>query len=366
MSLEEIRREINGLDEAIVRLLERRARAGREIGGLKKSRGLPLRDPEREREVLSRLRALSDGSLPPGSLDRIYRAIIAETLSMQEWEASRTRGTDCGPDDERKRDVSAVVLENVRVAPGFHRMRLGAARLAGAFRPGQFFQMRFSADAGGPFLRRPFAPSAFHEDGFSFVYAVVGSGTRAMALLGAGARVHVLAPLGNGYRLPDPGSRALLLGGGCGAPSLAPLAERLRADGCHVTVLLGARAADALLEQETFGKAANRLVVSTDDGSRGCRGTVVDAFRRERDDIGRPDRVYACGPLPMLRAAAELAAELGAPCQVSLEERMACGFGACMGCAVPVRSGAGASVFRRVCHDGPVFDAEALAWDEMR
>lgn len=362
MSLDVIRDTINNLDEAIIHLLDRRARAGREIGELKRKLGLPLRNEDREREVLLRLRSLSDGSLPPSSLDRIYRAIMAETLAMQREDGRAPAHCD-GP--VHKRDFAAEVLENKEVAPGFYRMRLRAGELTGVFQPGQFFQIRVGGTTDGLFLRRPFAPSQLHDDGISFVYAVVGSGTETMTKIAAGSEVAALAPLGGAYRLPDGNIRTLLIGGGCGAPSLAPLAGALRERGHHVAALLGARTSTVLLEHETFAKLANRLIIATDDGSGGCRGTVIDAFRRERESVGAVDAMFACGPVPMLRAAAALAEELGVPCQVSLEERMACGFGACMGCVVPVRAG-GDTVYRRVCHDGPVFDSRDLAWDQMR
>lgn len=361
MSIEETREKIDGLDEAIVHLLDERAAAGREIARQKKALGLPLRNPGRENEVIERLLKLSNGSMPPRSLENIYRAVMAETLALQS-EADTCRGHSA---DGTKRDILAEVMENAQAAPGFYRMRLKAPELAGAFKPGQFFQLRIGGWGNGLFLRRPFAPSENTNDGLSFYYAVVGAGTSRMTALRTGDTVKLLAPLGNSYRLPPPGSNALLMGGGCGAPSLAPLARALREAGSKTTVLLGARTSEVLLDQQSFHRVADRLIIATDDGSHGCHGNVVDAFRRERENIGKMDRIYACGPLPMLRAAAQLARELDVPCQVSLEERMACGFGACMGCVVPVRDGKGGTKFRRVCHDGPVFDAEELAWEEM-
>jgi dihydroorotate dehydrogenase electron transfer subunit len=324
---------------------------------------MPLHNPGREEKVLERLRRLSDGSMPAGAIDRIYRVIMQETLNLQ----TARRSDGACPGHAAKRDVEAVVADNVPVAPGSYRMRVRGPGLAGAFTPGQFFQIRIEDGADGLFLRRPFAPSAYTGDGLEFVYAVVGAGTRRLAALKAGAAVRVLAPLGNAFTPAPSGSRAVLLGGGLGAPSLAPLAGMLREGGAAVSVFLGARSAELLLEQEAFARACDRLVLATDDGSRGWRGTGVEAFRAHRAECGRIDRMYAIGPVPMLRAVAALAAEEGIACEVSLEERMACGFGACMGCAVPVRSeaGSGSSVFRRVCHDGPVFDAATLAWEEI-
>lgn len=364
MSLDEARTKIDRIDAEIIRLLDERAGVGREIGEIKRRLDLPPHNPGREHQVIQRLLALSDGSMPARSLAGIYRVIMAETLALQTEKASAVH---CGGHDGAgKRDVVATVVENVEAAPGFRRMRLLTPELAEVFAPGQFFQIRVGGTGSAFFLRRPFAPAENTSDGLAFYYAVVGGGTRALADLQAGATVGVLAPLGNAYSLTEAGTSVLLAGGGCGAPSLAPLARALRARGVRTTVLLGARTSSVLLDQETFGHVADRLIIATDDGSMGCRGTVVDACRIAREDVGAFDRIYACGPLPMLRAVAGLAREHGVACEVSLEERMACGFGACMGCVVPVLTGDAASAFRRVCHDGPVFDSSLLAWDEMR
>ena len=362
MPLSEIRKRIDALDAEIVRLLDKRAKAGREAADAKKERGLPLRNPEREREVLERLVALSNGSMPAPRLQRIYRTIIDETLGLEEDDA-----TFC-PGPAGKQDVAAKILENVEIAPGFYRMRLRTPELVGAFQPGQFFQLRIDAAAEFPFLRRPFAPCAYEPDGFSFVYAVVGDGTKRMSLLTRGDEVGVLAPLGNAFTLLPGGTSALLLGGGCGAPSLAPLAKRLQSGMVRTTVVIGARSACALIGDDSCADCCDRLIVATDDGSKGCRGNVIEAYRQEAGNLPKIDRIYACGPIPMLRGAAALAEELGVDCEVSLEERMACGFGACVGCAVPVidEKAADGFAYRKVCHDGPVFNAGVLAWDRMR
>ncbi len=366
MSLEEARRKINDIDAGLVRLLDERARIGREIGAIKAREHIPAFQPGRETRVLDRLRELSDGGMPPESLERIFRAVMRETLALQGAPAALPAGAGAcpGPAAGGKIDAPAEVAENVETAPGFRRMRLRCPALAGAFRPGQFFQLRVGG--GDLFLRRPFAPSEYTADGLVFVYALAGKGTERMAALSPGDRVSVLAPLGNGYSVPPGVRSALLVGGGCGGPSLAPLAESLRASGVRTTAVLGARTAATLLERGLFERAADRLVLATDDGSLGVRGTVVDAYRR--GGSAEPvDAVYACGPVPMLRAVGALARELGVrQCEVSLEERMACGFGACMGCVVAVRAEEGGFAYRRVCHDGPVFNAEALAWEEMR
>ncbi|MCC8167258.1 MAG: chorismate mutase [Planctomycetes bacterium] len=365
MSLDEARRDIDRVDAEIIRLLDERGRIGRRIGRLKRELDLPLHQPGREADVIARRIAQSDGSFPPESIAAVYRIIMAETLALQTKPvAAGGKDEACpGPAAAGKRDVVAVVRENAEVAPGYYRMRLQARDLAGLFRPGQFFQITAgAADSAGPFLRRPFAPGEFFADGVSFYYAVVGVGTRRLAALGPGATVRVLAPLGNAFSLLDSGT-AVLIGGGCGVPSLAPLAHALKERGVRVVTIAGARTATAVLDHDLFKHSADRVIIATDDGSAGCPGTTVDAYRLEHGGFGPVDRIYALGPMPMLRGVAALADTADIDCEVSLEERMACGFGACMGCAVLVNTGDGQTAYRRVCHDGPVFNVKAIAWN---
>lgn len=358
MSLDELRKDIDKIDDEIVSLLNKRADVARDIGREKNRRGLPLRQPEREREVLDSLAARSNGAFSPSGLENVYRLIMTETLALQ------NRDAECAARRDGKNDIPATVTENRLAAPGFFRMRLEAPGLS--FRPGQFFQLRVPG-GDGLFLRRPFAPASVDDRGLTFFYAVVGRGTGRMSALRPGEEVGLLAPLGNAFTPLPAGSRALIVGGGCGAPSLATLSRSLKDAGVETTVIVGARTSSALLEIETFSRAADRLVLATDDGSEGCRGTVIDAYRLREAEISGADRIYGCGPLPMLRAAAKLAEETGADCEVSLEERMACGFGVCLGCAAPVRDEAsGGMTYRRVCHEGPVFNSRVLLWDSMR
>lgn len=357
MSLEELRQDIDRLDRRIVSLLDERAEVARRAAAEKMALGLPLRDSRREEEILRRLSSLSNGSMPASGLANIYRQVMAETLALEGCVGeSGSTGRPGG-----KLDIVAEVIENMETSPGYRRMRLRAPELAGVFSPGQFFQLRIASEAGGPFLRRPFAPSETLPDGFAFVYAVVGVGTRLMARLPSASRVGIVAPLGRGYTLLERGGEAILVGGGCGGPSLGPLAESLSRAGVGVTVVLGARSACHLLGRTYLEQHARKVIVATDDGSEGVEGTVVTALER-RLDSSPAGRIYACGPLPMLRAVAGIAASRGVACEVSLEERMACGFGACVGCVVETVAPDGTTVYRRVCHDGPVFDAAIIRW----
>lgn len=259
-----------------------------------------------------------------------------------------------------------TVRENREIASGFWRMSLAAPRLGASFRAGQFFQFQVESRGLTPLLRRPFAPAEYDATGFAFVYAVIGEGTQRMTALEPGARASVLGPLGRGYVLPAPSGRALLVGGGCGVPSLRPLAAALARQQTEVYAAIGARTACAVLEKEELKHHAMLLALATDDGSTGHHGHAVDAAEALLDGLDGSVRptVYGCGPWPMLRGLAALCAERDLSCQVSLEERMACGFGACMGCAVAVKAdNPDGYVYKRVCADGPVFPAEAVVWD---
>lgn len=216
-----------------------------------------------------------------------------------------------------------------------------------AFRvPGQFAAL----SVPGYFLRRPFSVCDWDGAGFSLICQADGPGTQALAAMAPGAAVDVLTGLGNGFDLEKAGARPLLAGGGTGASPLLGLCRRLAERGVRCTVALGfAKKEDAVLTAE-FAALGARVLVATADGSLGIRGLATDAAARAGDCT----YFYACGPVPMLRA---LCGGLEMPGEVSLEARMGCGFGACMGCTVGTAAGP-----RRVCRDGPVFPKEAVLW----
>jgi len=221
-----------------------------------------------------------------------------------------------------------------------------------AHRPGQFAML--SLDPHGlhldPLLPRPMA--VFRADGgrVEFRFHVVGRGTALLAALSPGDDLGVLGPLGNGFTAPaGSGGRAILVGGGTGTASLYEFAAQL---GSRARVLLGGRTRGAILGLADFEALPVDLQFATEDGSSGHRGLVTELMAPEPGD-----EVFACGPTAMMDAAWRLAQAAGVPCHVSLESRMACGIGICLGCVVPTDQG-----FRYVCTDGPVFDAERLDW----
>jgi dihydroorotate dehydrogenase electron transfer subunit len=235
------------------------------------------------------------------------------------------------------------------------------------FEPGQFAMFSPGALGGAerhdPLLPRPMAIyRSTPRDGASeleILYKVSGRGTALLADARPGERIRIVGPLGRGFPEPASGSSVVLVGGGTGIASLYALAGRARRNG-SVVVLLGARRAQDLMGHADFSQLGVALTVATEDGSSGRRGLVTDLLEAELGKSGE-SQVYACGPTPMMRTAAELAARAGARCMVSLENPMACGFGVCLGCAVPLRGGA----MRLVCRDGPVFDAARIDWERL-
>jgi dihydroorotate dehydrogenase electron transfer subunit len=257
----------------------------------------------------------------------------------------------------------ATVLDNGAEGGSSFRLRLAAPEWRGAG-PGQFAMLSPGASGAAerydPLLPRPMAIYRTEGTGrataLEILYKVTGRGTQLLAEVRPGERVRVVGPLGVAFPLPQAGQPALLVGGGTGIASLYDLAARARARG-PVSVLLGARSASDLLGRRDFEALGIALELATEDASAGRRGLATELLEAALAAGGDP-LVYACGPTGMMRRAAELASARGCRCLVSLENHMACGFGVCLGCAVP-RAGGG---FALVCRDGPVLDARAVAW----
>lgn len=210
--------------------------------------------------------------------------------------------------------------------------------------PGQFVNIRVE----GCFLRRPISVCDWDREGLTIVFKVVGKGTAALAGMKAGDKLDLLCGLGNGFDLSRCGARTLLLGGGVGAAPLYGLGRALLREGKSPLAVLGFNRAEEIFYEEEFRSLGIETVIATVDGSAGVRGFVTDALPEEYDFF------CACGPLPMLKS---VCARVPTPGLLSLEERMGCGFGACMGCTIETRSGS-----RRVCREGPVFEKEELLW----
>jgi dihydroorotate dehydrogenase electron transfer subunit len=255
------------------------------------------------------------------------------------------------------------------------KIRLAVQNWPGAL-PGQFVMVGAGAIAAvprhDPLLPRPMAvyrdlgsrPERSSEAEIELLYRVVGRGTTLLAEATPGDRVTLVGPLGQGFPMPatEPVvGPAILVGGGTGIASLYELARALADKGAPVTVLLGARSQLDLIGREDFAALGIELVCTTEDGSDGMRGRVTLPLEERLSVHGSAATVYAVGPTPMMRACAELAARHGAPCLVSLENPMACGFGVCLGCAVPRAEGG----FSLVCRAGPVFDSREIDWEGL-
>lgn len=249
------------------------------------------------------------------------------------------------------------VLANERVCEGVGSLVLDAPRCASTVLPGQFVHLRIGRDTAN-ILRRPFSVYRAGSGRIEILYQIVGKGTLRLAQKVAGDEsMDVVGPLGQGWRVPEGASHALLVTGGLGAAPLGMLADDLASRGIAAVVAMGAPCGERLVARDHYERVARRVEVATDDGSCGQGGFVTRISARllasERFDV-----VYTCGPEPMQRIVAVQAAEAGVRCQVSLERLMACGIGACLSCVVATRDGQ-----KRACVDGPVFDAEEVLFD---
>jgi dihydroorotate dehydrogenase electron transfer subunit len=288
-----------------------------------------------------------------------------------------------------------TVLENVPLARDTYRLRLGDSILARAILPGQFVMIRPGPEGSDdPLLGRPFALYDVATDGsgaptaVDVVYLVIGRGTAALAQRRAGERLSVWGPLGNGFGEPPAGAAVFVAGGIGQTPFLAlgrwwlgqmdygaasPARQSggsgtndARATCSRATLLYGARTAALLAGLDDFQRAGIEVEVATDDGSAGHHGFVTDLLARRLQRGERPARVVGCGPAPMLAALTRLVERYRVPCEVSLENHMACGFGACFSCVARIRQADGTVDLRRVCVEGPVFRAEDVCWSGQK
>ena len=210
---------------------------------------------------------------------------------------------------------------------------------------GQFVNIQLD----GMYLRRPISVCDYDENTLTIVYKVVGKGTEAMAAMGAGVKLDILTGLGNGYDLTLAGDKPVLLGGGVGVPPMYNLAKKLRAMGKEVKVILGFNVKSEIFYEEEFKALGCDVTVTTVDGSYGVKGFVTDALPETYTYF------YTCGPEPMLKAVYRATNTSG---QMSFEERMGCGFGACMGCSCKTITG-----YKRICKEGPVMKKEEILWE---
>lgn len=234
------------------------------------------------------------------------------------------------------------IISNERIAKDVFKMVLGGDTQY-ITAPGQFINIKLY----GKFLRRPISVCDYDENTITIIYKVVGSGTEDMSKMAAGQELDVLTGLGNGYDISK-STKPLLIGGGVGVPPMYNLCKKLIESGQRPVVILGFNTKDEIFYEQEFRALGAEVRVATVDGSYGIKGFVTDAFP---DDY---DYFYTCGPMPMFKAIEAKAVTSG---QYSFEERMGCGFGACMGCSCKTKYGN-----KRICKDGPVLEREEIIW----
>ena len=266
------------------------------------------------------------------------------------------------------------VLENVRMARDTFRIRLRTPEIAAAIMPGQFVMLR-APKRSDPLLGRPFAlyDTVFGNSGkpeaIDIVYLVVGKLTTLLATLKSGDRLEIWGPLGNGFRSLHGYKDVALVAGGIGQTPFLALIRQLLGSRSYggseavrqaerVRLYYGVRTADLAAGIDDFRVAGAKVHLSSDDGTLGFRGFVTDLLASHP----RPEHIIGCGPEPMLHALASLTRNWNVPCDVSLETPMACGLGICFSCVTKVATPDGCD-YKRVCVDGPIFDAESIVWD---
>ncbi len=244
---------------------------------------------------------------------------------------------------------------NTRLGEGLYQLVLDAPQIAAAAQCGQFVHI---ACGEGNLLRRPISICEAGEGRLRIVFQVKGSGTEWLADRKEGDTLDVLGPLGHGFDTAALGARPVLIGGGIGVPPMLQAAKCAKAAGAAPRAVLGFRNRGAVILEEDF-RAVCETFVTTDDGSYARHGFVTDVLQ---ELVADATGVAACGPKPMLKAIAAIAKQAGLPCQVSMEERMGCGIGACLVCACALKAENGETRYGHVCKDGPVFNAEEVEW----
>ena len=250
---------------------------------------------------------------------------------------------------------SYIITEKMAIAHNIYSFTISCPEVAEAAVPGQFVHIR----AKGFTLRRPISICGIDKEKgtLRIVFEIRGQGTEEIAKLNKGDLIDMLVPLGHGFTVKPDAEKVILIGGGIGTPPMLPLAKIY---GEKAVAISGFRNSSAAILQDDFKAAGAEVILCTDDGSAGIHGFVTQPLK-ELAEKGGISAVYACGPMPMLKGVAAICKENGIFCEISLEERMACGIGACLGCACRTKRN-DEEYFAHVCKDGPVFNAEEVLW----
>lgn len=240
------------------------------------------------------------------------------------------------------------ITSNENIAPSVYKMVL-AGDTSDITAPGQFVNIKLE----GFYLRRPISICDYDGDSLTLIYKTVGGGTENLSLKKSGDELDLLISLGNGFDTRESGDKPLVIGGGVGIPPLYALCKKLISEGKKPAVILGFNTRTEIFYENEFKALGCEVFITTADGSHGIKGFVTAAM-----DKTEYSYIYSCGPLPMFKAVNANAETSG---QFSFEERMGCGFGACMGCSLMTKNGA-----KRVCKDGPVFEREEIEWETLK
>ncbi len=265
--------------------------------------------------------------------------------------------------------AKAKIVYSKRIKDNYFKSILSSPRIALGALPGQFVNIKVNS-CQEPLLRRPFSIHRVSGSNIEILYEVLGKGTQILAQRKAGEYLDIIGPLGNGFDLRFAISekrKAILVAGGIGVAPLLFLAEQLIKRNTqyairNTLVLIGAKRKNQVLCEQEFKKLGCEVKIATDDGSGGFKGRVTDlllSILRANGLTGKQATIYACGPRPMLKEIANISQKYNIPAQISLEEHMACGIGACLGCVVNTKNG-----YQRVCKEGPVFAADKIVWED--
>ncbi|HPL82655.1 MAG TPA: dihydroorotate dehydrogenase electron transfer subunit [Candidatus Omnitrophota bacterium] len=255
--------------------------------------------------------------------------------------------------------INSRIINNKRFKGHYWHCIFEAPLIAKIAIPGQFIDIKLSRNLE-PFLRRPFSIHNISGNKVEILYEVLGIGTKILSAGKKGEYLDIIGPLGNGFTYQNqansPAQKTIIVAGGIGAAPLLYLSRKIKAE--NKIVLIGARTKEQVLCEKEFKESGCFVKIATDDGSAGFKGRVSGLLKLvlKRED-SKSTVIYACGPKPMLKAVAEIAGDKNIPAQVSMEEHMSCGIGACLGCVVKTKKG-----LERVCKEGPVFDAQYLIW----